>query len=153
MWQTEDCLNEMFNARHHVNPSTPLIVYWPHRNNRNYGSSPARVCPAKTHSTQPSSSVVDDTLDDEYGLVLSFIVDKIRSYEHNILNLDDSPTTPMPFLTRRINSLVASTSSRAWQRSYASLVPKSRKVYDSAEEAVKDVKSGDILLSGGESRG
>lgn len=39
-------------------------------------------------------------------------------------------------------------------RGYASAVgvgarPKSRKVYDSADEAVRDVKSGDILLSGG----
>ena len=58
----------------------------------------------------------------------------------------------MPFLARRINSLAASTSARAL-RTYASLVPKSRKVYDSAEEAVKDVKSGDILLSGGEFMG
>jgi 3-oxoacid CoA-transferase len=31
-------------------------------------------------------------------------------------------------------------------------IPKSRKVYDSVDEAVKDVKSGDVLLSGGESR-
>lgn len=36
-------------------------------------------------------------------------------------------------------------------RFYASVgtPPKSHKVYDSAAEAVKDVKSGDILLSGG----
>ena len=36
-------------------------------------------------------------------------------------------------------------------RSYAQVgtPPKSHKVYDSAAEAVKDVKSGDIVLSGG----
>lgn len=39
----------------------------------------------------------------------------------------------------------------AQARFYASVgtPPKSHKVYDSAAEAVKDVKSGDILLSGG----
>ena len=38
-------------------------------------------------------------------------------------------------------------------RSYAQVgtPPKSHKVYDSAAEAVKDVKSGDIVLSGGKS--
>lgn len=59
----------------------------------------------------------------------------------------------MTILSRRFNSLVASTSSRAgrtWIRTYAQHVPKSHKVYESADEAVKDVKSGDILLSGGE---
>jgi 3-oxoacid CoA-transferase len=59
----------------------------------------------------------------------------------------------MPILTRRINSLVISTTSRASRtvfRTYSQHVPKSHKVYASADEAVKDVKSGDILLSGGE---
>lgn len=61
----------------------------------------------------------------------------------------------MTFLARRFNSFVASSSSRAartWSRTYAQHVPKSRKVYDSADEAVKDIKTGDILLSGGEFR-
>ena len=38
---------------------------------------------------------------------------------------------------------------RAYSVAANAPVPKKRKVWDSVDEAIKDVKSGDILLSGG----
>ena len=55
----------------------------------------------------------------------------------------------MPAVVRSDSDAVKSTCWRAYSVVSGEHVPSKRKVWDSVDEAIADVKSGDVLLSGG----